>query len=111
VRAADHRFALNMPALVSAPSKKSFSSVSSPVLACRAFKSTPGALASLLPEPDTPRRAVEKLAFPQRDLVGVNAELLRQSGQRLLALEGGQGHFRLAGRRVVPPCAFRHDIS
>jgi len=30
----DHRFALSNPALVSAPSKKSFSSVSSPILAC-----------------------------------------------------------------------------
>ena len=29
----DHRFALNKPALVSAPSKKSFSSVNSPILA------------------------------------------------------------------------------
>ena len=29
----DHRFALSNPALVSAPSKKSFSSVSSPILA------------------------------------------------------------------------------
>ena len=29
----DHRFALNMPALVSAPSKKSFSSVNSPIFA------------------------------------------------------------------------------
>ncbi len=33
VRTVDHRFALSMPALLSAPSKKSFSSVSSPILA------------------------------------------------------------------------------
>ena len=33
VAAVDHRFALNMPALMSAPSKKSFSSASSPILA------------------------------------------------------------------------------
>ena len=33
VIAVDHRFALSMPALVSAPSKKSFSSASSPILA------------------------------------------------------------------------------
>ena len=33
VVAVDHRFALSKPALVSAPSKKSFSSVSSPILA------------------------------------------------------------------------------
>jgi hypothetical protein len=36
----DHRFALSNPALVSAPSKKSFSSVSSPILACSVFTST-----------------------------------------------------------------------
>ncbi len=33
VVAVDHRFALNMPALMSAPSKKSFSSANSPILA------------------------------------------------------------------------------
>jgi len=36
--------------------------------------------------PENARRAVEKLAFPLRDLIGVNVELLRQLGQRLLAL-------------------------
>src|SRR5277367_3304882 len=30
----DHRFALSRPALLSAPSKKSFSSASSPIFAC-----------------------------------------------------------------------------
>ena len=33
VRPVDHRFALSKPALVSAPSKKSFSSASSPIFA------------------------------------------------------------------------------
>ena len=33
VRAVDHRFALSRPALLSAPSKKSFSNVSSPIFA------------------------------------------------------------------------------
>ena len=42
VFAVEHRFALSSPALVSAPSKKSFSSVSSPILACSAFRSTGG---------------------------------------------------------------------
>ena len=45
----DHRFALSNPALVSAPSKKSFSSVNSPIFACKLFKSTPEAVASLFP--------------------------------------------------------------
>src|SRR5271165_1032328 len=55
VRTVNHRFALSMPALVSAPSKKSFSSVSSPILACSTFKSTAGAEPpSAGPDPKTP---------------------------------------------------------
>src|SRR4051812_25613221 len=45
----DHRFALSNPALVSAPSKKSFSSVSSPIFACSDFTSTAGCAAPLPP--------------------------------------------------------------
>src|SRR3954447_6100525 len=45
VPAVDHRFALSSPALPSAPDKKSFSSVSSPILACNVFTSTAGAVA------------------------------------------------------------------
>ena len=41
--AVDHRLALGNPALPSAASKKSFSSVSSPILACGALMSTAGA--------------------------------------------------------------------
>jgi hypothetical protein len=43
----DHRFTLSNPALVSAPSKKSFSSVSSPILACSAFRSIGAAWSAL----------------------------------------------------------------
>src|SRR5664279_4505418 len=42
VGAVDHRFVLSMPALMSAPSKKSFSSASCPILACSTFRSTVG---------------------------------------------------------------------
>ena len=42
MRAVDHRFALGKPALPSAPAKKSFSSVSSPILACSTVRSTAG---------------------------------------------------------------------
>src|ERR1700733_11266584 len=45
----DHRFALSNPALLSAPSKKSFSSVSAPILACNDFTSTAGCAAPLPP--------------------------------------------------------------
>src|SRR5205085_11289398 len=49
VFAVDHRFALSKPALVSAPSKKSFSSVSAPILACSDFTSMAGTCAAPLP--------------------------------------------------------------
>src|SRR5665647_3838810 len=45
----NHRFALSKPALPSAPSKKSFSSVSSPILACSDFTSMAGCAAPLPP--------------------------------------------------------------
>src|ERR1700687_4180861 len=45
----NHRLALSNPALLSAPSKKSFSSVSAPILACRVFTSTAGCAAPPLP--------------------------------------------------------------
>src|SRR5665811_2424624 len=45
----DHRLALSKPALPSAPSKKLFSSVSSPILACSDFTSTTGCAAPLPP--------------------------------------------------------------
>jgi hypothetical protein len=54
VLAVDHRFALSKPALVSAPSKNSFSSVSSPSFACNDFTSTAADAAPLPPpEPKT----------------------------------------------------------
>src|ERR1700704_6255227 len=49
VRTVDQRLALSRPALLSAPSKKSFSSVSSPILACSDFTSTAGCAAPLPP--------------------------------------------------------------
>src|SRR6266481_7871348 len=45
----DHRFALSKPALLSAPPKKSFSSVSSPILAWSDFTSTADCAAPLPP--------------------------------------------------------------
>src|SRR5580693_2487973 len=47
----DHRFALSNPALVSAPSKKSFSSVSSPILAWSDFTSIAGMAGVPPPDP------------------------------------------------------------
>ena len=42
VTTVDHRLAFSNPALLSAPSKKSFSNVSAPILACSDFTSTGG---------------------------------------------------------------------
>src|SRR5207253_5425847 len=54
VTTVDHRFAVSNPALLSALSKKSFSKVSSPILACSDFTSRAGSLAPLpLPGPNT----------------------------------------------------------
>src|SRR5450755_3711252 len=47
--AVDHRFALSMPALVSAPAKKSFSKASCPIFACSSFRSIVGATADSAP--------------------------------------------------------------
>ena len=55
--------------------------------------------------------AIKKLSLPLRNLVDVHVELLRQLGQRLLALESGNGHFRLEGRCVVPACSLSHLLS
>jgi hypothetical protein len=54
VPAVDHRFSLSNPALVSVPSKKSFSSVSSPILLCSDFTSSAGAAGAMPPGPKTP---------------------------------------------------------
>src|SRR5271169_6313074 len=58
----DHRFAFSNPALLSAPSKKSFSSVSSPILACSDFTSTTGCAAPL-PGPKTSAAPPSSCAF------------------------------------------------
>src|SRR5260370_28868425 len=63
VRAVDHRFALSNPALVSAPSQKSFSSVSSPILACSDFTSIAGAAAWPPPELNTSPAPLSSCAF------------------------------------------------
>src|SRR5258705_7819723 len=63
VLAVDHRFALSNPALVSAPSKKSFSSVSSPILACSDFTSTAGVTGAGLPVPHTLEAPPSSWAF------------------------------------------------
>jgi solute carrier family 10 (sodium/bile acid cotransporter), member 7 len=50
----------------------------------------------------------QKLTTPLRDLIRVNVKLLRQFRQRLLALNGGQGHLRLECQAVVPAGSLAH---
>ena len=63
VRTVDHRLALSSPALLSAPSKKSFSSVSSPIFACNDFTSTAGCVAPPPPGPKTLAAPPSSCAF------------------------------------------------
>src|SRR5258708_35985243 len=63
MRTVDHRFALSRPALLSAPSKKSFSGVSSPILACSDFTSTAGVADAMPPGPKTPEAPPSSWAF------------------------------------------------
>src|SRR3954464_11688368 len=60
----DHRLALSSPALPSAPAKKSFVSVSSPILAWSVLTSTAGAPGSgLAADPNTPAAPSSSSAF------------------------------------------------
>ena len=108
----DHRFALSNPALVSAPSKKSFSNVSSPILACSDFTSTAGWRRDIA-APWTEHRSggALKLSLPRGDLIGVDVELLGQLRQRPIALDGGKRHLCLEGRCVVPARSSAHALS
>src|SRR5215218_73424 len=64
VRPVDHRLALSRPALLSAPSKKSFARVSSPILACRVLTSTGGAPGVVRASaPNTPAAPSRSSAF------------------------------------------------
>jgi hypothetical protein len=109
VVAVDHRFALSMPALMSAPSKKPFSSASSPILACSAFRST-GGVPFAGASPNTAARALEQLVLPVGDLVGVQIEPLGEFGQRLVAANGGQRNARLERRGVVTSGPSAHSV-
>lgn len=69
----------NSPAFPSAPDKKSFTSVNSPILACNVFTSIAGLAGSLWPSDlKNSCRPSQQLAAPYRDLVRMYVELLRQ---------------------------------
>ena len=52
-----------------------------------------------------------ELRFPRCDLIGVDVELLRQLSQCSVALDGGERHFRLESRCVVPARSSAHCLS
>ena len=93
----DHRFALSNPALLSAPSKKSFSSVSSPILACSRLRRCVATAGS-----ENVSRPALELRLPRCDLIGVHVELLRKLSQCAITLDGSKRHLCLQGRCVVP---------
>jgi hypothetical protein len=93
----DHRFALSNPTLVSAPSKKSFSSVSCPILACKALRST-GAASGPTRGAEHARGTLDQLPTPLRDLVGMHVVLLRNLGDGLAIRHGLYRHLGLEHR-------------
>src|SRR3954447_1307800 len=58
-----------------------------------------------------PGSPLQELSLPRRNLVGMDIELLRQFGQRLLTPHGGQGHLCLECRRMVPAGSSAHRLS
>jgi len=72
----------------------------------------------LLPDPLLSRPATGKklgqllhqMVSPQPDLVGMDAELARNMGDRLLPLGRFKSHFRLEGRVVRLPHTRKHTI-
>ena len=108
----DHRLALSNPALVSAPSKKSFSRRQLADLGVKRLQVDARRRLRLAPvRAEQASRPFQHLASPLRDLVRVHIEKLSQFGQRLVALHGSQRHLRLEARRVVPAGSLRHLCS
>jgi hypothetical protein len=82
---------------VSAPYKKSFSSVSSAILACSVLTSTAGYAGAVPPDPKTPEVAPSSCAF-QVVIWSVSVKMLGQLGDRPIAFDGRQCHLRLEGQ-------------
>src|ERR1700716_3454383 len=94
----DHRFALSNPALVSAPSKKSFANVSSPILACSDFTSTAGVAGVPPPGPKISEALASSCDFHVAIWLGWTSKCSASWGDGSVALDGGQSHLRLEGR-------------
>ena len=73
----DHRFALSNPALVSAPSKQSFSSVSWPILACGGARPTGSTLSA--PPPKSSAACFSNWGFQSVIWLGCSSNCLASS--------------------------------
>jgi hypothetical protein len=100
----DHRFALNSPALLSAPSKIAD-------LGVQRLHVDRRRCCPVAARPENIGSPALELRFTRRDLIGVNVELLRQLRQRSIALDGGKRYFRLEGRCVIPTRSSAHGRS
>lgn len=102
VRTVDHRLALSMPALLSAHSKKSFSSASSSILACSVFTSPAAPLTARTRLPPPPATATQSVIW-----FGCTSNCCASSPNVL----SPQRHHRLERRCVVPSRPSRHRLS
>ena len=82
--AIDHRFALDPSIRPSARSKKSFSSASWPILACKSRTSGPLCLGTLPTKGFS--RSLQQLRFPLDDRVRVDVEALGELCNGLISL-------------------------
>ncbi len=96
MRMVDHRFTLSNPDLVSVPLKNhSPAPIGRSLHAAYSHRWLARRRACRAKHV---RRALLQLPLPFRDLVRMHIELLRQFGQRALALDRRQGHFRFEHR-------------
>src|SRR3954447_25039559 len=95
MRTVDHRLALRQPALLSAPNKKSFSSVSSPIFACSSFRSTGGTASVAGPDPKTPAAPSCSCAFQAVIWPGCTSNSLANSASVFSPLIAASATFAL----------------
>src|ERR1035441_1646235 len=110
----DHRFALNRPALTSAVSKKSFSSVSSPILACIRVTSTLPCCSALSSQ-KTPIEPSCNRVFQSVIWLGWTSNCWANSARVLSPFSAARATFALnvavwfrRGRRVIVAPRFCH---
>src|SRR5215207_5485241 len=96
VRPVDHRLALSRPALLSAPSKKSFARVSSPILAWRVLTSTGGAPGVVRASaPNTPAAPSRSSAFQAVIWLGWTSNCCASSASVFSPLTAARATFAL----------------